>query len=68
MYRTGGWPASVEGDALTDPYSAPSAGPTPWHLYRLTLHPGVGVPGAGVEVDCVQAVVGIRRTASVTIY
>ena len=38
VYRTSGWPASVEGDALTAPYSAPSAGPAPWHLYRLTLH------------------------------
>jgi hypothetical protein len=46
-YRTGGWPASVEGDALTAPYSAPSAGPPPWHLYRLTLHTAVGVATAG---------------------
>jgi hypothetical protein len=29
VYRTSGWPASVEGDALTAPYSAPSAGPPP---------------------------------------
>jgi hypothetical protein len=46
VYRTGGWPASVEGDALTAPYSAPSAGPAPWHLYRLTPHTAVGVAGA----------------------
>jgi len=46
VYRTGGWPASVEGDALTAPYSAPSAGPPPWHLYRLTLRSAVGVAGA----------------------
>lgn len=46
VYRTGGWPAEVEGDALTAPYSAPSAGPAPWHLYRLTLHTAVGVAGA----------------------
>jgi hypothetical protein len=46
VYRTGGWPASVEGDALTAPYSAPSAGPAPWHLYRLTLHAAVGVATA----------------------
>jgi Pyridoxamine 5'-phosphate oxidase len=45
VYRTGGWPASVEGDALTAPYSAPSAGPAPWYLYRLTLHTAVGVAG-----------------------
>ncbi|SDM27632.1 pyridoxamine 5'-phosphate oxidase family protein [Allokutzneria albata] len=46
VYRTGGWPVSVEGDALTAPFTAPSAGPAPWHLYRLTLHDAVGVAGA----------------------
>jgi hypothetical protein len=46
VYHTGGWPASVEGDALTAPYSAPSAGPAPWHLYRLTLHTAIGVASA----------------------
>ena len=42
-YREGGWPAEVEGDAFTAPYSAPSAGPPPWHLYRLTWHTAFGV-------------------------
>ena len=42
-YREGGWPAQVEGDAFTAPYSAPSAGPPPWHLYRITFHTAVGV-------------------------
>ncbi|MEU8342777.1 Pyridoxamine 5'-phosphate oxidase [Actinomadura meyerae] len=37
-YREGGWPARVEGDAFTAPYSAQSAGPPPWHLYRLVFH------------------------------
>jgi hypothetical protein len=46
VYRTGGWPASVEDDALTAPFSAPSAGPAPWHLYRLTLHRAIGVASA----------------------
>ncbi len=46
VYRTGGWPASVEGEAFTAPYSAPSAGPAPWNLYRLTLHAAVGVASA----------------------
>jgi hypothetical protein len=46
VYRTGGWPATVDSDALTAPYSAPSAGPAPWHLYRLTLHTAFGVAGA----------------------
>ena len=33
-----GWPARVDesGVALTAEYSAPSAGPPPWHVYRLT--------------------------------
>lgn len=42
-YRDGGWPATVEGDALTAPYNAPSAGPAPWPVYRLTCHTVVGV-------------------------
>lgn len=46
VYRSGGWPASVEGNAFTAPYSAPSAGPAPWHLYRLTLHTAFGVASA----------------------
>jgi hypothetical protein len=46
VYRTGGWPAEVADDAFTAPYSAPSAGPPPWYLYRLTLHNAVGVAGA----------------------
>jgi hypothetical protein len=46
VYRAAGWPASVQGDALTAPYSAPSAGPAPWHLYRLTPRVAVGVATA----------------------
>jgi len=42
-YRDGGWPAQVEGDALTAPFSAPSAGPPPWEVYRFTPHTVVGV-------------------------
>ena len=45
-YRAGGWPAEVEGDAVTAPFSAPSAGPPPWHLYRFTFHTAVGVATA----------------------
>jgi hypothetical protein len=36
-YNEVGWPAEVEGDAITAPYSAPSAGPAPWHVYRFTI-------------------------------
>ena len=46
LYREVGWPAGVEGDAFTAPYSAPSAGPPPWHLYRFTFHTAFGVAGA----------------------
>jgi hypothetical protein len=42
-YREGGWPAEVDGDALTAPFSAPSAGPPPWQLYRFTFHTVFGV-------------------------
>jgi hypothetical protein len=31
----GGWPCEVAGDALTAEYSAQSAGPAPWHVYRI---------------------------------
>ena len=42
-YREGGWPAEVDGDALTAPFSAPSAGPPPWHVYRLAFHTAFAV-------------------------
>jgi hypothetical protein len=45
IYRDGGWPVRVEGDAFTAPYSAPSGGPPPWHLYRVTVHTVYGVGG-----------------------
>jgi hypothetical protein len=34
-FDEGGWPASVDGDALTAEFSAPAAGPPPWHVYRV---------------------------------
>jgi hypothetical protein len=46
LYRAGGWPAEVSGDALTAPFSAPSAGPPPWYLYRLTYTTVFGVATA----------------------
>jgi Pyridoxamine 5'-phosphate oxidase len=46
IYRESGWPVQVEGDAFTAPYSAPSAGPPPWHLFRVTVHTVFGVAGA----------------------
>jgi PPOX class probable F420-dependent enzyme len=37
-WAAGGWPARVDdtGVALTAEYSAPSAGPPPWFVYRVT--------------------------------
>lgn len=50
VYRAQGWPAEVAGDAFTAPYTAPSGGPPPWHLYRIDLDSAVGVgSGAGVQ-------------------
>jgi hypothetical protein len=46
IYRNGGWPAEVADDALTAPYSAPSAGPPPWHVFRFRFDTVVGVTTA----------------------
>jgi hypothetical protein len=46
LYRDGGWPAEVDGDAYTAPFSAPSAGPPPWQLYRVTVLTAFGVATA----------------------
>jgi hypothetical protein len=46
LYNSGGWPASVEGDAITAPYSAPSAGPPPWHVWRMEVHTAFAVAAA----------------------
>ncbi len=43
VYRGAGWPAEVEGDAFTAPFTAPSGGPPPWHLYRIACHEAIGV-------------------------
>jgi hypothetical protein len=45
-YRELGWPAEVDGDAFTGPFSAPSAGPPPWYLYHITFHTVFGVASA----------------------
>jgi pyridoxine/pyridoxamine 5'-phosphate oxidase len=39
-WASGGWPAHVDesGVALTAEFSAPSAGPPPWFVYRITPH------------------------------
>jgi hypothetical protein len=45
-YRESGWPVEVEGDAFTAPFSAPSAGPPPWHLYEFVFRTVIGVATA----------------------
>lgn len=39
QWAEGGWQAEVDetGVALTAPFSAPSAGPPPWHVYRVAV-------------------------------
>jgi len=46
IYRAGGWPAEVAGDALTAPFSAPSAGGPPWHVFRFAFDRVVAVATA----------------------
>ena len=35
-YREGGWPATVNGDKLDAPFSAPTTGPAPYTVYEVT--------------------------------
>lgn len=46
FYSDSGWPVEAQDDTFTGPYSAPSAGPPPWHLYRFTTTTAVGVATA----------------------
>lgn len=46
-YAAEGWPAEPDGEGgITAPFSAPSAGPPPWHLYRFAIRTAVGVAHA----------------------
>jgi hypothetical protein len=45
-YHEDGWPVTVDGEALTAPYSAPSAGPPPWQVHRLRFDTVYGVATA----------------------
>jgi hypothetical protein len=49
IWAAGGRPARPDdtGEALTAEYSAPSAGPPPWHVYRLTAHTATAVATIG---------------------
>lgn len=44
-WAAAGWPARVDesGTALTAEFSAPSAGPPPWHVYRITPRRATGL-------------------------
>jgi hypothetical protein len=44
-WAAAGWPARVDetGQALTAEYSAPSAGPPPWFVYRITARAATAV-------------------------
>jgi hypothetical protein len=45
LYAESGWPATADTDALAlaAPYSAQSAGPGPWPLWRFTINKAIGV-------------------------
>ena len=45
-YGETGWPARAEDGAFTYDYSAPSAGPPPWHVYEITPTTVFGVLSA----------------------
>jgi len=49
-WAAAGWPARADdtGLALTAEYSAPSAGPPPWHVYRLTPRTATAVGTVGL--------------------
>ncbi|MFD0631337.1 hypothetical protein ACFQ9X_06530 [Catenulispora yoronensis] len=48
-YAALGWPAVAEGDVVTAPFSAPSAGPGPWQVYRIDLLAAVALKNDGTE-------------------
>jgi hypothetical protein len=48
LWAQGGWPARVDesGIAITAEFNAPSVGPPPWFVYRLTLRSATAVCSA----------------------
>lgn len=46
IYRGGGCPVQVQGDAFTAPFCVAQRHPPPWHLVRLTVHTVFGVASA----------------------
>jgi Pyridoxamine 5'-phosphate oxidase len=47
VYAAVGWPAVAEGDVITAPFSAPSAGPGPWQVFRIDVLAAVAVGARG---------------------
>jgi hypothetical protein len=43
VYGRGGWAPTVVDGAFVHEFSAPSAGPPPWHLYEMTVHDAVAL-------------------------
>jgi hypothetical protein len=56
-WNAGGWPCEPDasGIALTAPFSAPSAGPPPWFVYRITARRATALatvePGGATRFD-----------------
>jgi hypothetical protein len=54
-FRDAGWPCETDGDALTAEFSAPSAGPPPWHVYRVypstVMALGTSEPGGATRFE-----------------
>ncbi|MDT5076827.1 MAG: hypothetical protein QOJ80_1464 [Mycobacterium sp.] len=55
VFAEGGWPARVEGDALTAEFYAPSGGKPPYYLYRVeptrVYAFGTAEPGGATRFD-----------------
>jgi hypothetical protein len=45
-YARLGWPAEAQGDVISAPFSAPSAGPGPWQVFRVEVRSAVAVMSA----------------------
>jgi hypothetical protein len=47
VYAGAGWPCHAEGDVIAAPFSAPSAGPGPWQVYRIDVRSAVALKTSG---------------------
>lgn len=51
VYARIGWPASAVGDVIAAPFSAPSAGPGPWQVFRIDVRSAVALSTTGSETE-----------------